>query len=161
MDLMDEPVVAPGLTRRWPHLRTPLFYFPLSGGTNDDGLQKPRRIMRWGKLLALASSCTFIAPSVLAVTVYGQAPLGATLTLQPGATWTGLPAYDPTILTPPVISPLPAPYTLQLTNDVTIVSGVSIPMKGTFFGFSIEVSVVNQICEFIQHPSHGRRGRVN
>jgi len=117
--------------------------------------------MSWGRLLALAASCALFAQSALAeVTVYGQAPLGATRTIQPGATWTGLPAYDPTILTPPVISPLPSPYFLQLTNDVTAVGGVSIPMKGTFYGFSIEVSVVNQIREFTQRLSlaegHGR-----
>ena len=104
--------------------------------------------MSWGKLLALASSCTFFAQSALAVTVYGQTPLGATETLPPDATWTGLPAYDPTTLVPPVINPLPGPYTLQLTDDVNAVGGVSIPVSGTFVGFSIEVSVVNQIREF-------------
>lgn len=105
-------------------------------------------IMSWGKLLALASSCVLFAHSALAVTVYGQVPLGATQTLQPGALYTGLPAYDPTTLTPPVIDPLPGPYSLQLTSDVNAVGGVSIPVNGTFFGFSIEVSVVNQIREF-------------
>lgn len=109
--------------------------------------------MSWSKLLTLASSCALFAQSALAVTVYGQTPLGATRTLQPDAKWTGLPAYDPTTLVPPVISPLPAPYFLQLTNDVTAVGGVSIPMKGTFYGFSIEVSVVNQIRESAQRPS--------
>jgi len=106
--------------------------------------------MSWGRYLALASSCAlYVQTAVAGVTVYGQTPLGATRTLQPDATWTGLPAYDPTTLTPPVISPLPSPYFLQLTNDVTAVGGVSIPMKGTFYGFSIEVSVVNQIREFV------------
>ena len=104
--------------------------------------------MSRGKFLALASSCALFAQSALAVTVYGQTPLGATQTGQPNANWTGLPAYDPTTLTAPVISPLPSPYSLQLTNDVNAVGGVSIPVKGSFLGFSIEVSVVNQICEF-------------
>jgi len=111
--------------------------------------------MSWGKLLALTSSCALFAQSALAVTIYGQTPLGATRTLEPGASWTGLPAYDPTILTPPVVNPLPAPYSLQLTNDVNAVGGVSIPLKGSFFGFSIEVSVVNQIREFTLCPVEG------
>ena len=92
----------------------------------------------------------------LAVTIYGQTPLGVTRTLEPGAKWTGLPAYDPTTLTPPVINPLPGPYSLQLTNDVNAVGGVSIPMKGTFFGFSVEVSVVNQIREFTRLLVEGK-----
>jgi hypothetical protein len=133
--------------------------------TNDDGPQEHheacRTIMSWGKILALASSCALFAQSALAVTVYGQTPLGATRTLQPDAKWTGLPAYDPTTLTPPVVSPLPSPYFLQLTNDVTAVGGVSIPMKSTFYGFSIEVSVVNQIREFVQRPSACRKERMN
>lgn len=114
--------------------------------------------MFWGKLLTLASSCTLFAQSALAaVTVYGQTPLGVTLTGPAGSTYTGLPAYDTTTLTPPVINPLPGPYFLQLTSDVNAVGGVSIPMKGTFIGFSIEVSVVNQIREFSQRPAEEQR----
>lgn len=115
--------------------------------------------MSWGKLLTLTSSCALLAQSALAITIYGQIPLGATRTAQPNSSYTGLPAYDTTTLTPPVISPLPSPYSLQLTNDVNAVPGVSIPMNGTFFGFSIEVSVVNQIREFIQRPI--KEGRMN
>ena len=93
-----------------------------------------------------------LRPGAFAVTVYGQIPFGATRTAGANAVYTGLPAYDTTTLTPPVISPLPSPYSLQLTNDVNAVPGVSIPMNDTFFGFSIEVSVVNQIREFSQRP---------
>ena len=115
-----------------------------------------RIIMTWGKLL-LASSCALFAQSALAVTVYGQVPLGATRTLQPDASYTGLPAADPTTLIAPVISPIPGPYFLQLTNDVNAVGGVSIPVNGTFYGFSIEVSVVNQIREFPHRLAEGKR----
>lgn len=108
--------------------------------------------MSWGSLLLAASSCALFAQSALAVTVYGQTPLGATQTLPPGAIYTGLPAYDPTILNPPPVNATPGPYSLQLTNDVNAMSGVSIPMNGTFYGFSIEMSVVNQIRESIQRP---------
>ena len=113
--------------------------------------------MPWGKLLVIASSCALFAQSALAVTVYGQTPLGATQSSPSDASWTGLPAYDPTTLTPPVISPLPSPYTLQLTSDVNAVGGVSIPVSGTFWGFSIEVSVVNQIREFYNRPAEGEK----
>ena len=139
------------------HLFASLFYLPPPQELHDPC----RTAMSWGKLLALASSCALFVQSALAVTVYGQEPLGATKTLQPGSTYTGLPAYDPTTLTPPVISPLPSPYFLQLTNDVTAVGGVSIPMQGTFVGFSIEVSVVNQICEFFRRSSSVRKKNVN
>ena len=111
--------------------------------------------MIWGKLL-LASSCTLFAQSALAVTVYGQVPLGATQTIQPGANYTGLPAADPTTLIAPVISPIPSPYFLQLTDDVNAVGGVSIPVNGTFYGFSIEVSVVNQIRKFPRRLAEGK-----
>lgn len=109
--------------------------------------------MSWGLFLLAASACALFAQSALAVTVYGQTPLGATQTLQPGATYTGLPAYDPTVLNPPPMAPIPGPYSLQLTNDVNAVGGVSIPLNGTFYGFSIEMSVVNQICESYPPPS--------
>ena len=127
----------------------PLFHFPPSQMPHDPC----RTTMSWGRLLVLASSCALFAQSVIAVTVYGQVPFGATRTLQPGAAWTGLPAYDPLTLTAPSLTPVPGPYFLQLTSDVTAVGGVSIPVNGTFFGFSIEVSVVNQIREFLQHSS--------
>lgn len=125
---------------------------PPSWKTDDDGLRVSRAIMSWGVLLLAASSCALFAQSVLAVTVYGQTPLGATQTLPPGATYTGLPAYDPTVLNPPPIAPIPGPYSLQLTNDVNAVGGVSIPLNGSFYGFSIEMSVVNQIRESTQRP---------
>jgi hypothetical protein len=50
-----------------------------------------------------------------AVTIYGQEPLAATFTA-PGAKYTGLAAYNPTVLNPPPIpNPPPASqYTLQL-----------------------------------------------
>lgn len=112
--------------------------------------------MSWGRLFILASSCALSAQSALAVTVYGQAPLGATQTVQPDASYTGLPAYDTTTLTPPAISPIPGPYSLQLTNDVNAVGGVSIPVNGTFYGFSIEVSVVNQIRELTASSGRGK-----
>ncbi|KAJ7185481.1 glycoside hydrolase family 79 protein [Mycena filopes] len=75
------------------------------------------------------------------VTVYGQIPLGITTSLSPTATQPA--AYNNTVLNPPPI-PNPAPataFTLSLqSTSAAVSSGLSIPIKGTFFGFSIEMS---------------------
>ena len=62
------------------------------------------------------------------------------------ATYTGLPAYDPTVLTPPAP---PQPPTTQIgvaipgNADSAMGLGMmlSIPQKGNFLGFSIELSI--------------------
>lgn len=63
-----------------------------------------------------------------------------------------LAAYDETILNPPELpNPRPAvAYTLELQRDAGAVNGLSIPLKSghAFFGFSIEMSVINQVCEY-------------
>lgn len=94
-----------------------------------------------------------------AVTVYGQIPLAQTVVATATATEsstlvateTGLAAYDKTELTPPAL-PNPNPganaYTLSLEKSAASVQGLSIPhVGGGFWGFSIEMSVVSQICE--------------
>ncbi|KAF5376627.1 hypothetical protein D9615_007857 [Tricholomella constricta] len=78
-----------------------------------------------------------------AVTVYGQKPLVPTTTAA-AADYTGAAAYNPTTLIPPPIpSPLNTQFTLQLQNGGT--PGLSIPQEGSFLGFSIEMSVANQV----------------
>jgi len=65
------------------------------------------------------------------------------------ATYTGSAAYDPTVLDPPAL-PDPRPATqfgIKLSNNQP--SGLSIPQKGDFMGFSIEFSVIEHVCEFI------------
>ena len=59
-------------------------------------------------------------------------------------------AYDSTVLTPP---PIPNPaistnFTLQLLNGG--MSGLSIPQNGAFLGFSVELSVADQVCEYMR-----------
>ena len=108
----------------------------------------------WARLLC----CLYgIATVHAGVTVYSQQPLGQTQT-QTGtataaeATWTGLAAYDPLVLDPPGLpDPLPATqFGIQLQSAAANVNGLSIPVSGALFGFSIETSVINQVCEY--HP---------
>ncbi|OBZ74675.1 hypothetical protein A0H81_05580 [Grifola frondosa] len=89
--------------------------------------------------------------AVRAVTVYSQQPLAPTSTnVASGAIYTGLKAYDPTVLNPPPLpNPLPATeFGIQLASNANNVAGLSIPLSGAFFGFSIEMSVANQVSEY-------------
>jgi hypothetical protein len=83
---------------------------------------------------------------------YPQVQPGAQATLGTGtgtgaaANYTGAAAYNPTTLNPP--SPpgaqaLPTQFAIQPPNAVP--PGASILQNGSFFGFSIEMSVVNQV----------------
>ncbi|KAJ6595642.1 hypothetical protein DFH09DRAFT_144191 [Mycena vulgaris] len=90
------------------------------------------------------------------VTVYGQIPIGITSALS--ATATVAAAYNTTVLNPPEV-PDPAPatsFTLTVPSTNTSVTGLSIPIKGTFYGFSIEMSVITQLfgknSSYIQVP---------
>ena len=99
-----------------------------------------------------------IANSYAGVTIYhlpGQVIMGPAATAGTAtstatgsaATYTGAAAYDPTTLDPPALpDPRPATqFSIKLSNNEP--SGLSIPQKGDFMGFSIEFSVVEQVCE--------------
>lgn len=63
------------------------------------------------------------------------------------ATYSGSAAYDTTVLSAPAV-PNPAPATsfnIQLYSGG--MTGLSIKQNGGFFGFSIEMSVVNHVCK--------------
>jgi hypothetical protein len=85
------------------------------------------------------------------VTVYNQIPLGQirTQTASAAATTT-LAAYsDMELVPPPLPTPLNTQFQVNLQRDAGNVPGLSIPHKtASFFGFSIEMSVINQVCEF-------------
>jgi hypothetical protein len=75
----------------------------------------------------------------------------AAFSTAPGAKYTGVAAYNPTSLSPP---PVPTPTILttipiNLQNSGT--PGMSIKQKGSFIGFSIEMSVTNQVCASSLH----------
>ncbi|KAI0633084.1 glycoside hydrolase family 79 protein [Trametes polyzona] len=106
--------------------------------------------------------CTLLAAlgSVqAAVTVHGQAgPVGSATSTASDSSYTGLAAYDTRILDPP---PLPDPrpatqFGIQLAASANDVQGLSIPLSGAFWGFSVEMSVVTQVIglngSFIHPP---------
>ncbi|KAH9476803.1 Beta-glucuronidase [Psilocybe cubensis] len=98
--------------------------------------------MFWSSLLLLSSSLT----AARAVTVYGQIPLAQTATA--GYSKPTLKAYDPIeLIPPPIPQPPPAPaYTLNLERNAAAVPGLSMPhVGGSFWGFSIEMSVISQV----------------
>lgn len=104
------------------------------------------------KSVALAVVFAQILHVYASVTVYyqyGQHPLESTTTTAAAADYTGAAAYDPTVLNPPPPPnpPIPTQFAIQLQNGGT--PGVSIAQHGAFFGFSIEMSVVDQVCECI------------
>ena len=86
------------------------------------------------------------------ITVYyqnGQTPLATVSSTASSANYTGLVAYNPLTLNapaPPAASAFPTNFALQISS--TVPSGASIRQNGSFFGFSIEMSVVNQVCEW-------------
>ncbi|EIN05129.1 glycoside hydrolase family 79 protein [Punctularia strigosozonata HHB-11173 SS5] len=106
----------------------------------------------------LAILAAGLASSVRAVTVYSQQTFGAATTSAAAASYTGAAAYDPTVLNAPAV-PNPAPatqFSVQLQSQASAVQGLSIPQSGSFLGFSIEMSVINQILgsnsSFVQVP---------
>ena len=86
------------------------------------------------------------------VTVYyqiGQTPLATAPATASSANYTGPVAYSPVVLdapAPPGASAFPTSFAIQMSGSVPI--GASIRQNGSFFGFSIEMSVVNQVCEW-------------
>lgn len=97
-----------------------------------------------------------LAPLLSAATVTIYTADGVRTSLAPaatagsGTTYSGLKAFDNTVLTSP--APLSPPITAgslllpAAANDLVVSGyGLSIPQKGNFLGFSIEMSVADQI----------------
>ncbi|KAJ7240550.1 hypothetical protein C8J57DRAFT_1438946 [Mycena rebaudengoi] len=81
------------------------------------------------------------------VTVYGQIPMGITSATNPTATKPA--AYNTTVLNPPPVPnpPIGTNFTLVLQASNASVYPLSIPLKGSFYGFSIEMSVISQLSD--------------
>lgn len=100
--------------------------------------------------------CLSVRLCSAAITVHyvpGQEPLSAASSTSSAAAadYTGAAAYNPIRLeAPPIPNPLPAmTFPIQLQSGGT--QGVSIPQNGGFLGFSIEMSVANQVRECTFH----------
>jgi hypothetical protein len=110
--------------------------------------------MRKQDVLSFLASffCLLSSTYAQSVTLYnnpGQEALGTgtETTSAPQESYTGLGAYDPLVLTPP---PLPDPrpaleFGIQLNAEGQ--PGLSIPLLGNVLGFSVEMSVMDQVCE--------------
>ncbi|PPQ81022.1 hypothetical protein CVT26_002903 [Gymnopilus dilepis] len=112
-----------------------------------------QRSWRWLGLLVLSSLLHLQIHTANAVTVYyqagTQAALAAAASPTAGGNYTGPAAYSPVTLQPPAPpgpTAFPTQFSLQLTNAVP--QNASVAQNGSFFGFSIEMSVVNQVIGF-------------
>ncbi|TFK29209.1 hypothetical protein FA15DRAFT_664535 [Coprinopsis marcescibilis] len=97
------------------------------------------------RALALLSGVSY---AIAQVTVYGELPLGQTQSFAEWQTTTVRAAYNSTQLQVPAlpVEAITNAFTMQLAKDAAVVSGLSIPHVGAgFFGFSIEMSVINQV----------------
>lgn len=118
--------------------------------------------------MVLFSLLLLCAPVVAAVTIYTQLPMfgpSAATSTAPQAMVTYAAHFDPLELTAP-----PAPTQAQAPSTPSIVPvrlaaggmpGLSMPASGNFMGFSIELSVADQIsaclsvhCHFFLHCSY-------
>jgi len=113
------------------------------------------RSKRFCVLLALTLLSTFVQLTTAQVTIYGQIPLAqlraqqrqtddpVAIAFEPTSS-----AYDRTRLIPPALpAPMPATtFTIELPREATTAQQLSIPHTGgAFYGFSIEMSVLNQV----------------
>ncbi|KIR52771.1 hypothetical protein I315_04634 [Cryptococcus gattii Ru294] len=102
--------------------------------------------------LVLVSVLSVFSHTVFAgtMTLYTDTTPTTTSSLAPDETYTGLAAYDPTRLTPPSPpSPAVTSLSLSIPSDGAGVASqglsLSIPHKGNFLGFSIELSVATSL----------------
>lgn len=109
------------------------------------------------RLLFGISTFAFLAVTKASVTVYNQIPLYyatvASSAPNPNGSVSSTPppgvyrAYDTSTLnSPPLPNPLPATqWSINVPSSAASMPGLSIPLKGNFLGFSIEMSVVTQV----------------
>jgi hypothetical protein len=110
-------------------------------------------------------SGTYVSFAIFVIVISGSYRLlsGAQAALASGvgsgaaANYTGAAAYNPTTLNPP--SPPGAtamPTNFAIQPVIAVPPGASIPQKGSFFGFSVEMSVVNQVGKFVVYLEKNR-----
>ncbi|CAE6422766.1 unnamed protein product [Rhizoctonia solani] len=95
----------------------------------------------WAPILLATTAISNAAVTVYRVSDYGAH--GTTTTSADAASYTGSAAYDPTVLVPPTPPE-------QFNRDFVVLlgqgdpAGLSIPISGSYLGFSIELSVANR-----------------
>ncbi|WWC66141.1 uncharacterized protein I206_100041 [Kwoniella pini CBS 10737] len=103
--------------------------------------------LSWLTTLSILSS---ISGQSLTVYTGGETATATSTATAASGTYTGLAAYDPTVLTPPSAPATPVTsYTLTLpTNSQAVLDAglsLSISQKGNFLGFSVELSIANSL----------------
>ncbi|KAJ7607419.1 glycoside hydrolase family 79 protein [Roridomyces roridus] len=93
--------------------------------------------------LLLFSPTVFAAITV--VYAPGQAPLGTATGSASAAAYSGSAAYNPTVLNAPPIPNPPPPSNFNVSLITGGTPGASIVQSGDFVGFSVEMSVSNQV----------------
>ncbi|ELU40991.1 glycoside hydrolase family 79 protein [Rhizoctonia solani AG-1 IA] len=94
--------------------------------------------------LALPALVAGLQPEKRSVTVYNPTMTSTSTAAAADATYTGAAAYDTTVLNPPAPpTDLVKDFPVQLLSGG--MDGLSIKQKGSFMGFSIELSVADQI----------------
>jgi hypothetical protein len=108
------------------------------------------------RILQLLGNLVYFTLVGASVTIYKQTPLFAPTTTAGvhAANYTGAAAYNPTVLNPPPIPNPPPPTTffLQLQDNSNDVANISIIQSGSFLGFSVEFSIINEVCEYLGRP---------
>lgn len=104
--------------------------------------------MRPQAVLSLIPLCFGVVHA--GVTVYGtgtQAPLGIATSTSSAASanYTGSAAYNPTVLNAPAVPDPKPPNAFNIQLQKGGMSGMSMPIPSSFFGFSVEFSVANQV----------------
>jgi hypothetical protein len=111
---------------------------------------KPRQRSLFNVVLPLLFAAVLATAQVTVYTSRADSGPTSVDPAAPSASYTGLPAYDPTRLTPPAPPQPPVTsYTLTIpgTSQMALEQGLalSIPQQGNFLGFSIELSIANNI----------------
>ncbi|KAF7321151.1 Glyco-hydro-79C domain-containing protein [Mycena chlorophos] len=89
---------------------------------------------------AQASITVYTAPNQIIFTTIGVTPTASAST----GSYTGVQAYNPTTLNPPPV-PTGVPTSFNVDLEEGVPAGASIEQTGDFLGFSVEMSVSNQV----------------
>lgn len=105
------------------------------------------RVLRMSFFFRILGSFLLLAYRALAVTVYPTNGAPPTTTLAPGVPYLGPAAFNPVTLNVPAApTQFPTKYSVQVAHGAAP-AGASIPLLSSLFGFSIEMSVVDQVCQ--------------